>query len=113
MKNYIPTQTTNLQIECCVSFVVDGIEIAIFEDYIESQFDIISSWANEIKYKPLFKFKIEAYCDYAEFYIEQTNWETMIITSQFYDGTDRISGFCDAKTVYQKTIDFIEHYFIK
>ena len=113
MKKYIPTQTTNVKVESCVSFVIDGVEIAIFEDYAESQIHIISSWANEIKHKPIFEFKMSAYCDYAEFYIEQTNWETMLITTQFYDGSDKIKAFCDAKIVYEKVIFLMENYFLE
>ncbi len=110
MTKYISTETTNIQVISCVSFVIDGLQIDIYEDYPESQIDIISSWASEIKYKPVFEFKMSAYCDYAEFYIEQINWETMLITTQFHDGSDKVEAFCDAKTVYEQIIVLTENY---
>lgn len=113
MKKYIPTQTTNLEVESCVSFIIDNVEIAILEDYAESQFHIISAWASDIEHKPLFEFKMDAYCDYSEFYIEQINWETMLITTQFYDGSDKVEALCDAKTVYEKIIILMENYFVQ
>ncbi len=113
MKKYIPTQTTNIEIESCVSFVIDGVEIAIFEDSADTQFVMISGWASNIQHKPLFEFKMNAYCDYAEFFIEQTDWQTMLITTQFYDGTDKEQAYCDAKTVYEKNIILMENYFVQ
>jgi hypothetical protein len=113
MTKYIPTQTTNIQLISCVSFVIDGVEIYIYEDYAESQIDIISGWASQIKYKPIFDFKIAAFCDYAEFYIQQINWDTMLVTTQFHDGSDKIEAFCDAKTVYQEIIILTENYLLQ
>ncbi|MCU0439249.1 MAG: hypothetical protein MUC49_15235 [Raineya sp.] len=113
MKKYTPKHTTNVEVESCVCFMIDGVEIAIYEDYTKSQIHIISGWVNQIMYAPIFEFRMQAYCDYAEFYIEQKDWQTMLITTQFYDGSDKVEAFCDAKTVYEKIIVLMEHYFLE
>ncbi len=120
MKNYISTQTTDIEVFMGYHFKIDGEEITMYEEPPNMASELMMRWnlalqqLNPVFEKPeTWVYTLPLYCDYAEFYIRQHSWESISVCTQFYDETDKIERFCDAKTFFQKMIQVTEFFFLE
>lgn len=81
MKNYIPTQTTDIEVFVGYHFKINGEEITMYEEPPNMASELIMRWnlalqqLNPVFEKPeTWVYNAGVYCDYAEFYIRQCHW---------------------------------------